>query len=85
MTGVQLKLHEPRSMGTAMVWDKPWEGVTSGYATVFKDGDLYKMYYRGSSDEGYTIKQTVGPDENAVPQHPYFTCYAESKDGITWT
>ncbi|MDB6167215.1 MAG: hypothetical protein JWM88_79, partial [Verrucomicrobia bacterium] len=38
MKDVRLKLHEPRSMGTAMVFDKPWEGVTSGYVSVFKDG-----------------------------------------------
>ena len=85
MSGVQLKLHEPRSEGTAFLFDQPWEGVTSGYVTIFKDGDIYKMYYRGSSDAGYTIKATVGPNEHAVPPHPYFTCYAESKDGIAWT
>ena len=83
--GVELKLHEPRSMGTVMVFDQPWEGVTSGYASVFKDGDTYRMYYRGSSDPSYTIKATVRPDERVVPLHPQYACYAESKDGITWT
>ena len=37
MRGVELRLHEPRPAGTALVFDKPWEGVTSGYATIFKD------------------------------------------------
>jgi hypothetical protein len=81
---VVLKLHEPRSMGTVFTFDQPWEGVTSGYTSVFKDGDIYRMYYRGSSDPGYTITATVTPDERIVPEHPQFTCYAESKDGITW-
>ncbi len=30
--------------------DAPWEGNTSGYHTVFKDDDIYRMYYRGSHD-----------------------------------
>lgn len=85
MQGVHLQQQTPRSMGTVMVFDRPWEGVTSGYTSVFKDGDRYRMYYRGSSDPGYTIKATVRPDEIPVPTHPQFTCYAESSDGITWT
>jgi hypothetical protein len=85
MHGVQLKLHEPRPMGTTFAFDQPWEGVTSGYSTVFKDGDIYRMYYRASSDPSYTIKATVQADERVIPEHPQYACYAESKDGITWT
>ena len=45
MEGLELKLHTPESAGKAMVFDKPWEGVTSGSeAVVFQDGDLYRMY-----------------------------------------
>jgi hypothetical protein len=85
MRGVELRLHEPRPAGTVMVFDKPWEGVTSGYVTVFKDGDLFRMYYRGSSDPAYTMKSQLRPGERIVPAHPQFACYAESRDGITWT
>jgi hypothetical protein len=85
MEGVSLKLHEPRSEGTVLVFDKPWEGVTSGYVTIIKVGDGYRMYYRGASDPTYTIKEGVDPSEYVAPIHPAFTCYAESKDGITWT
>jgi hypothetical protein len=84
MNGVHLRLHEPRPAGTALVFDRPWEGVTSGYVTVFKDDDLYRMYYRGSSHPGYTIKSSLRPGEQEIPKHPEFTCYAESRDGITW-
>ena len=85
MKGVQLKLHEPRPAGVVFRFDQPWEGVTCGYVTVFKDGDIYRMYYRGSSDPSYTIKQGVRPDERVIPLHDQFACYAESRDGITWT
>ncbi|PYV16657.1 MAG: hypothetical protein DMG07_07415 [Acidobacteria bacterium] len=83
--GVELRLHEPRPAGTVLVFDKPWEGVTSGYVTVFKDGDLFRMYYRGSSDPSYTMKSALRPGEQVVPGHDQLTCYAESRDGITWT
>ena len=55
MEGVRLKLHEPRSAGRVLTFDKPWEGVTSDYISVFKDDDRYRMYYRGSSHAGYTV------------------------------
>lgn len=52
---------------------EPWEGNTSGYYTVFQDGDLYRMIYRGWQH-----------DEKMKAAHKEVTCYAESKDGIHW-
>ncbi|MBS0631992.1 MAG: hypothetical protein JSS11_08775 [Verrucomicrobia bacterium] len=83
--GVELRLQTPHSEGIVFTFDQPWEGGTSGYTTVFKDGDRYRMYYRGSADLTYSIKATVTPDEKAVPTHSQFACYAESTDGIHWT
>ena len=83
--GLKLKLHRPRSAGKAMVFDKPWEGVTSGSeAVVFQDGDLYRMYYRGSSHAGYALESLLLPSEVVIQEHPYTACYAESQDGIHW-
>lgn len=58
-----------------MIHDKPWEGNTCGYNTIFKDGDLYRMYYRGWSHDEKTKKQF----------HQAVVCYAESRDGIRWS
>jgi hypothetical protein len=69
--GAELRLHSPTPREVAVTFDAPWEGATSAYATVFKDGDLYRACYRGSGHEG------SGYGERA--------CYAESKDGIVWT
>jgi len=69
----ELRLHKPRPREVVIVHDKPWEGNTCGYNTIFKDGDLYRMYYRGWNHKGR--KAT----------HPPFVCYAQSKDGIHWT
>ena len=84
MDGVRLQQQTPRSEGTVLTFDRPWEGNTSGYTSLFKDGDRYRMYYRGSADPTYTIKATVRPDERILPVHDQFTCYAESTDGVHW-
>lgn len=76
MTGdAEQVLHKPAAKEVALVTDKPWEGNTCAYYTIFRDGDLYRMYYRGSHAEAVGGKMT----------HPQVTCYAESKDGIHWT
>lgn len=75
LTGAELKLHKPVAGDVAIICDKPWEGNTSAYYTLFKDGDLFRMYYRGGHYDEKTKKAS----------HPEFTCYAESRDGLTWT
>ena len=78
MSGATQRLHHPQPQDVACVHDNPWEGSTCGYKTVFQDGDLYRMYYRGS----HVIYTTEGFDND---HHPQVVCYAESRDGIHWT
>ena len=62
----QLKLHEPRL--TPLV-----PGTPSGhYATVIKDGELYRRYDRGGTQEK--------PEDP-----PEVTRYWESRDGVQWS
>ncbi len=70
--GSTLKLHEPRRAEIVLVNDVPWEGPTSAYYSVMKDGDVIRLYYRGS----------VGGSDHSIDQ---VTCVAESRDGITFT
>ena len=70
MRGVELRLNHPVPRETAIAFDAPWEGDTCAYVTVFKDGERYRMYYRGSSES---------------PSHTMTACMAESADGIVWT
>jgi len=72
---VTLKVHQPTPGEVALVTDMPWEGNTCAYYTVFRDGDLYRMYYRGAHWD----------TEKKRAAHPEVTCYAESKDGLHWT
>lgn len=75
--GAQLRLHQPTPREVSFVCDKPWEGASCAYMKVFQDGDLYRMYYRGS-DVVYTKEGYHSP-------HSETACYAESRDGIQWT
>ncbi|MBC7289373.1 MAG: hypothetical protein H5T86_15295, partial [Armatimonadetes bacterium] len=75
LRGVQLRLHHPTPQEICLQFNEPWEGSTCAYVTAFQDGQLYRMYYRGSDFDWGTRRST----------HPEFACYAESTDGIHWT
>lgn len=72
MKGTELVMHQPRDEGAVLYFDKEWEGQFSGYCTVIKGQEKYRLYYRGLP--------TSGPDGSAGET----TCYAESIDGIKW-
>ena len=75
--GAKLTLHRPTPREIAMTFDQPWEGNTSGYPTVIRDGELYHMIYRGH--------RMVWDSGKLLMSHSPVVCYAESRDGITWT
>jgi hypothetical protein len=71
MHGVEWRMHSPVQQPL------PKSPLIGHYATVIKDGDLYRAYYRGN-DPTYKGKSFSG--------HPgEITCYAESRDGHEWT
>ena len=72
LINARLELHHPQSAESVIVFDKPWEGAFAGYATVIKDADTYRMYYRGLP--------VAGADGTDVE----VTCCAVSVDGIHW-
>ena len=72
------RLHQPQIREIVMTHDAPWEGSGSGYHSIFRDGDLYRMYYK-------SWQLTVTPEGRVnTSEHPLFCCYAESDDGIHW-
>ena len=79
--GAHLELHHPERREVVLVTDAPWEGNASHYRCVFRDGDIYRMYYGAYQ---YAEGQTHYGYSQATP-HEAFTCYAESRDGIHWT
>ncbi len=74
----ELRLQHPVPQDVVIEHDAPWEGSGCVYHSVFKDGDLYRMYY-ASGHLDVTAKGVDGSD------HGHRCCYAESQDGIHWT
>lgn len=72
LNNVEQVLHHPVNEGAVLKFDRQWEGNFSAYATIIKDNDIYRLYYRGIREAG------KDGNDNEV------TCYAESKDGINW-
>lgn len=73
----ELRLHQPVPREVVIVHDAPWEGAGSGYHSLFKDGNLYRMYYKA-------WQRTPGPGVPNTDKNPLLCCYAESDDGIHW-
>ncbi len=69
------RLQHPVPRDVAVRHDAPWEGAGSGYHTVLKDGDLYRMYHRGSA---------LGVKDGRLKIGKQVYCYAESRDGVRW-
>jgi len=69
LDGASLRLATPRREADAITLDRPWEGQFSNYLTVIRDGDEFRLYYRGLPQ--------AGKDGSAAES----TCYAVSTDG----
>lgn len=67
-------VHRPEPQEVVLVTGEPWEGNSSAYFTVLRDGDIFRMYYRASQTDLAT----------GTLVHGEHTGYAESADGITW-
>jgi hypothetical protein len=72
LEGARLRLHAPQPREIVLRFDQPWEGLYSGYTTILKAGDLFRLYYRGMPAARHALDTEV-------------TCVAESRDGIHWT
>ena len=69
----RLQLHKPQRREVVLVHDAPWEGNLTAHHTLFRDGDVYRMYYGGRHYQpGRKVRHVL-------------VCYAESRDGIHWT
>ena len=68
--GIRLTRHRPQPREVSLSCVEPWEGKELHYSSVVRDRGLYRMWYRVAEKE---------------PPFPVWTCYAESRDGITWT
>ncbi len=70
MNGVSLQMHSPVPQEIALEFNQPWEGSISYDPVVMKEGDRYRLWYRGCGSESTWENQC--------------TAYAESADGVHW-
>lgn len=78
LDGVRLELHRPTRREVVFRTDAPWEGNGSAYQSVFRDGDIFRMYYRGGH---HVASKAYEKEKNSWET----LCLAESRDGIHWT
>lgn len=74
LEGAERRLHHPVAREVVLRADEPWEGNVCAYFTVFPDGKIFRMYYRGLQIDPSSGKRA----------HEEVVCYAESDDGIHW-
>ena len=72
--GCELRLHAPVPREVVFTSDRPWEGNLMFHVTVFRDSDIFRMYYRGWD---YAEPQQRASAHKVI-------CYAESRDGLNW-
>jgi hypothetical protein len=70
MKGVSLQMHNPIPQEVVLEFNQPWEGSISYDPVVMKEGDRYRLWYRGCGSESTWEDQC--------------TAYAESTDGVHW-
>lgn len=74
------RLHHPVRREKVMECDSLWEGDACYMFNMFRDGDIYRMYYYAGCFG--QLRATPPPDSG----HEYLRiCYAESTDGLHWT
>ena len=74
-------LHHPEFAGTVLTHDSPWEGDGCTYHNIVADEGLYRMYYSAAAI-GHADPSTNPPFPKSKGRR---ICYAESRDGLTWT
>lgn len=76
LDGARLELRHPVPREVVITHDELWEGSACGFHSIFKDGDLYRMYYKAYHFD-------VEP-KKFRRRKEFFCCYAESDDGVRW-
>ena len=76
-------IKEPRN--PVLMPDTPWEDA-AGQANVIYDDEagLFRMWYTASSWKAWMTQFRFKNWQAERDGYPYFTCYAESRDGVHW-
>lgn len=71
------RFYSPVKREKALSLGEPWEGDGCDYLNLFFDDGVYRLYYLGW--------HMLNDDETEHDLSHIRVCYAESRDGLTWT
>lgn len=86
--GTRLRLHPP--LPREVVWkpDAAWESTSAAYFTVFRDGELFRMYYRGSPRDMPDVVCMMTSSDGVQWERPklgLFDFRGSKENNIVWT
>ncbi|MFH0794417.1 MAG: hypothetical protein V2A74_10340 [bacterium] len=87
MNGVALRMHEPQRREIVFRYDAPWEGKDSGYVTMIKDGENYRMYYRGGGELSQEVTCVAESKDGIKWERPslgVFEFNGSKENNIVW-
>lgn len=85
--GVELRLHSPIPREVVFRFDAPWEGPECGYVTLLRDGDQFRMYYRGGGDHSREVTCVATSDDGVRWTRPslgLFEFDGSKSNNILW-
>ncbi len=88
MTTVSLHLHRPVAREVALRFDKPWEIPESGYPTVMRAADSFRMYYVGGGEQTREVTCMATSTDGirwTRPSLGLFEFNGSRENNIVWT
>ena len=88
MSSTILKLQQPIKKEVVFRFDAPWEGAQSGYITIMKDDNRFRMYYRGGGDLSREYTCLAESDDGINWKRPslgLFEFNGSKDNNIIWT
>lgn len=71
---ITVKMHHPEYRGVVLKCDQLWEGSNCCYFQIIRDGNVYRLYYRGWD-------KRMSWDGQPIGNNYLYWCCAESRDG----
>lgn len=87
LSGVALRLHQPERREAVFHFDAPWEGAESAYVTMLRDGDKFRMYYRGGGEttqESTCMAESTDGINWTRPKLGLFAFNGSKENNIIW-
>ena len=85
--GVSLQLNRPERREVVFRFDAPWEGTGSAYVVMMRDGERFRMYYRGGGEltqESTCMAESADGIHWTRPKLGLFDFKGSKENNIIW-